>query len=57
MGNYKAERAKQWLRACGKLKMTIAYCDEIINDPSVYSSPGFEERVSSAGGNMLPLSE
>lgn len=51
MGNYKTERAKQWLRACGKLKMTIAYCDEIINDPSVYSSPGFEERVSSAGGN------
>ena len=51
MSVYKNNRAKEWLQDCKKLKTTIAYCNEIINDPSVYQSPGFEERVSATGGN------
>ena len=44
-------RKKIWLKEAWNLTATIEYCDMIINDPSVYSSPGFGERVRTSPAN------
>ena len=42
---------KAWLKEAWNLSRTIEYCDMILNEPSVYSSPGFGERVQTSKGN------
>jgi len=49
------EQAKQWLKKCWELQSRIAYLSEIINDPSIYQSPGFSERINTGSMNSEEL--
>lgn len=42
---------KAWLEEAWNCQRTIEYCETILNDPSIYSSPGFGERVQTSKGN------
>ena len=44
-------KKKEWLQEAWNLAATVDYCDMIISDPSVYSSPAFGERVMASPTN------
>ncbi|MBR2502711.1 MAG: DUF1492 domain-containing protein [Oscillospiraceae bacterium] len=45
------QQKKAWLKEAWNLTATIEYCQMVLNSPSVYSSPGFGERVQAGKSN------
>lgn len=44
-----------WLQETCNLVEIVRFCDEIINEPDVYSSPSFSERVQAGGVNTAEM--
>ena len=45
------KQKKEWLKEAWRLAAEIEYCEQLMEDPLVYSSPGFGERVQASKGN------
>lgn len=43
---------KKWLKRAWDLQREIEFCEQIIEDPSIYSSPDFGEKVTQSKGNQ-----